>query len=436
MKRTFSGLSLKRPTSKSTMGQLSQDDTQNIANNNDSQQRPSSSPSTEPGATKTRNTTFDHFYVEIPCVQATTPSLPKTILKKNPGVKSPNQKKVEFVEDSEGSLSDPDDDEYNDDFERDKENRNGVKVPEIVAKSSPPTPASKPASVTAPRPPVKKPPPIAATTPPSTPPVAESTATKPAITKPIEKPTTTSTPKPIPKLVPKPVPKKVEVEADPGEDEDEDMYDGDDAGDNSGSDYDSEGARQKRIKTGRTTQAMIKASLPQATNRATRSGRAPLSSIKVTISSKPLPTTKPLHPSGKSLSTLGKKFKIPTFTDPSKAPALTRSSGPQLGVKRRPPVDARSAHDYTVEGSIILWDPAWAQLDEAQREEEKLLKASQEGATPIDEDSVHQVIIPKKEKAKSKSIAEILGLTKQKEQPKVHVVVSGYIRNIMIWIAI
>ena len=204
------------------------------------------------------------------------------------------------------------------------------------------------------------------------------------------------------------------------------MYDGDAGDDDSGSDFDSDGGGRKRVKTGRTTQAMIKASLPQATTRATRSGRAPLSSITVTISSKPLPSAKPLQPSTKSLTALGKRFKVPTFTDPSKAPAQARSSGLTLGTKRRPQVDAKSAHDYTVEGSIILHDPAWAQLDEAQREEEKLLKASQEGAEPADGDSIQQVIIPKKEKAKSKSIAEMLGLVKPKEQPKVHVVVSRY----------
>jgi hypothetical protein len=350
-------------------------------------------------------------------------------LKKFPGVKSPNQKKVEFVEDSEGSLSDPDDDDYNDAFEQDKENRNSITVPEIPSKSSPQKTVSK--LVSTPAPPAKKLPPTAATSPPPTPPDAEpakakaKTTPSKAVVTPAAKPTLTLTSKsaPISAL------KKVQVEADP-EDEDEDMYDGEAGNDDSGSDFDSDGGGHKRVKTGRTTQAMIKASLPQTTTRATRSGRAPLSSIKVTISSKPLPTAKPLQPSTKSLTALGKRFKVPTFTDPSKAPAQARSSGLTLGTKRRPQVDAKSAHDYTVEGSIILHDPAWAQLDEAQREEEKLLKASQEGAEPADGDSVLQVIIPKKEKAKSKSIAEILGLTKPKEQPKVHVVVSGCSRTL------
>lgn len=428
MKRTFSGISLKRPSAKLSSSQDSQSDinnSQNIANNNsNSQQRHSSSQ--EVGATKTRNAVFDHVFVEIPCVKAIATPGPKTILKKFPGVKSPNQKKVEFVEDSEGSLSDADDDDYDDDFEKDKENRNDVAVPDITIKSSPPTPVSKPVST--PTPPVKKSPPIVANSPPLTPPDSEPTKAKTKLipTKSVVIPsTTTPTPKLTPIPTPKSVPTKVQVEADL-EDEDEDMYDGDAGDDYSGSDFDSDGGGRKRAKTGRTTQAMIKASLPQATTRATRSGRAPLSSNTVTISSKPLPTAKPLQPSTKSLTALGKRFKVPTFTDPSKAPAQARSSGLTLGTKRRPQVDAKSAHDYTVEGSIILHDPAWAQLDEAQREEEKLLKASQEGAEPVDGDSIQQVIIPKKEKAKSKSIAEMLGLVKPKEQPKVHVVVSRY----------
>ncbi|KAG0262003.1 DNA-dependent ATPase protein rad54 [Linnemannia exigua] len=449
MKRTSSGLSLKRPTAIPAASQDGQDDitnSQSIANNNNSKSSQHSSQSSESGATKIRNAVFDHIVVEIPCVQATAAPMPKTILKKFPGVKSPNQKKVEFVEDSEGSLSDPD---YDDDFDRDKENRNNNAVPEISLKSSLPTPASKPAPpgspliksspptsaskpAPLPAPLVTKPPPIESTSPPLTPPDAPSTKAKVVKTKPLLTLTTT---KPMPKAAPKPiappVPKKVQAEAGPDEDEDEDMYDGDAGDDSSGSDYSSDGNGRKRVKTGRTTHAMIKASLPQATDRATRSGRAPLSAINITISSKPLPSTKPIHPSSKSLATLGRRFKIPSFTDPSKAPVKSGTSGLTLGTKRRPPIEAKSAHDYTMEGSIILYDPAWALLDEAQREEERLLKASQESATPIDADTVQQVIIPKKEKAKSKSIAEMLGIIKPKEQPKVHVVVDPVLGRVL-----
>ncbi|KAF9925071.1 DNA-dependent ATPase protein rad54 [Linnemannia zychae] len=426
MKRMSSGISLKRPAIKLTASQDSQDDTiGSQGSSNSSQQKFSSSPSTETGATKTRNQACDHVYVEIPCVQATQVLMPKTILKKFPGVKSPNQKKVEFVEDSEGSLSDPDDDDY--DFEQDKENRNESTVPEISINHSPPTPESKPMpTVTSP---VKK---LLSTT--STPSLLKSLDTNvPKTMSPVAKPTTITTTKSITVSTPKPITqsttKKALVVPDP-DDEDEDMYN-DDGDENSGSDYDSDGFKRKRLKTGRTTQAMIKASLPQPTTRATRSGRAPLSTIKITISSKQLPTTKPIQPTSKSLSTLGKRFKIPTFTDPSKMPMQPHSSGLTLGTKRRPQVDAKSAHDYTMEGSIILYDPAWAQLDEAQREEEKLLKASQEGSSPADGETIQQVIIPKKEKAKYKSIAEILGITKPKEQPKVHVVVDPVLGRVL-----
>ncbi|KAF9912199.1 DNA-dependent ATPase protein rad54 [Linnemannia zychae] len=434
MKRTFSGLSLKRPANKLVASQeelVDSANSQNITNNKSSQQ--SSSQLSESGATKIRNTVIDHVFVEIPCVQATTTPMPKTILKKFPGVKSPNHKKVEFVEDSEGSLSDPDYD--SDDFERDKENRKVVAVNKITVKPSPPKSASK--TVPPPAPLTKKSPPVTSASPPLTPPDAEPIKPKGAISKPV----VASPTKPTAKSAPKPslhsAPKELQVEEDPAEkepedeDEDEDMYDGDAGGDNSESDYDSDGGGRKRVKTGRTTQVMIKASLPRPTDRATRSGRTPLSSIKLTISSKPLPTTKPLHPSSKSLATFSKRFKIPSFTDPSKAPVPAGSLGFTLGTKRRPQIEAKSAHDYTMEGSIILYDPAWAQLDEAQREEERLLKASQEGAVPVDVDSVQQVIIPKKEKAKSKSIAEMLGLTKPKEQPKVHVVVDPILGRVL-----
>ncbi|KAK3828039.1 MAG: putative dsDNA-dependent ATPase Rad54 [Benniella sp.] len=82
-----------------------------------------------------------------------------------------------------------------------------------------------------------------------------------------------------------------------------------------------------------------------------------------------------------------------------------------------------------MEGSIILYDPAWELLDEAQREEEKLLEATRDSTTN-GEDTTPQVIIPKK-KSKSKSIAEILGITKQKEQSKVHVVVDPVLSKIL-----
>jgi len=112
-----------------------------------------------------------------------------------------------------------------------------------------------------------------------------------------------------------------------------------------------------------------------------------------------------------------KPFKVPTFVDPTKAPTQTRTGVFTLGARRLPPVEAKAAHDYAMEGSIILYDPAWELLDEAQREEEKLLEATRDSTTN-GEDTTPQVITPKK-KSKSKSIAEILGITKQKEQSKV-----------------
>ncbi|KAF8932657.1 P-loop containing nucleoside triphosphate hydrolase protein [Dissophora ornata] len=252
-------------------------------------------------------------------------------------------------------------------------------------------------------------------TPPSSDPISTPNATKTLGTK--------SHVEPTPHKPNKPVKKR-------DENDENDGYDS--SGGNSESDYDSDGAYGKRSKTGRVTQQMIKASLPTATTRATRSGRPPLVPLKLTISKKPL-ISRPLQPSSNTQITFKKPFKVPTFTDPSKAPAPSRSSALTLGVKRRPPVEARSAHDYTMEGSIILYDPAWEQLDEAQREEEKLLAASQNGTGAGEEDTTPQVIIPnkEKEKAKYKSIADMLGLSKPKEVAKVHVVVDPVLGRVL-----
>ncbi|KAG0264921.1 DNA-dependent ATPase protein rad54 [Mortierella polycephala] len=388
MKRTHSGISLKRPSPRIISTQAADNSNDSSSDNKDSPllTPPSSDTTLQPDATKSKDVDkYESIIVELPCIKSIAP-VRKTILKA-PGSKSPVQKKVEFVDDSEGSLSDPDDEEYF--SSQDKENKEMEVVKPSKDKLSTTSKASAP-------------------------------STKPTNTTPIAKPM--SKPAHVPKIT------KVELSGD--EDEDEDEY-AEDADENSGSDYDSDGASRKRAKTGRVTQQMIKASLPTTTTRATRSGRPPLVPLKVTISSKPLLAAKPAQPTQRSVMTLGKAFKVPTFTDPSKAPAPTRSGAFTLGVKRRPPVEARSAHDYTMEGSIILYDPAWAELDEAQREEEKLLKASQEGEVPVSEDSIPQVIIPKKEKSKSKSIAEMLGITKQKELPKVHVVVDPVLGRIL-----
>ncbi|KAI1313043.1 hypothetical protein EDD11_002748 [Mortierella claussenii] len=363
MKRTFSGISLKRPASK-TIANCTVDidgtDTSNFIN------KPSS----------VRNT--ESVIVEIPCVSAFQTPVRKTILKKAPFMPSTVSKKVEFVGDSESSLSDNDDhdedeDEDSDSFE-DKENKELNVVSPTQLRASPGL---------------------------------------------VPVPTAKATTKAVPNII------KVELSDDEDGGEDEDEYDEDETvgNDSSGSDYDSDGASRKRTKTGRVTQQMIKASLPSPTSRTTRSGRPPLTTLRLTISSKRL-LSRPIQPS-RAPMVLGKKFKIPTFTDPSKMPERSRTGVFTLGVKRRPPVEAKSAHDYTMEGSIILHDPAWAQLDEAQREEEKLLQASQERSTADEEDTTPQVIIPKKDKAKSKSIADMLGLVKEKDVPKVHVVVSG-----------
>ncbi|KAI8350196.1 SNF2 family N-terminal domain protein [Mortierella sp. GBAus27b] len=121
-------------------------------------------------------------------------------------------------------------------------------------------------------------------------------------------------------------------------------------------------------------------------------------------------------------------FKAPTVIDPTKSPTPTRTGAFTLGTKRLPPVVAKAAHDYTMEGSIILYDPAWEKLDEAQREEEKLLAEAK--TTDGEEDATPQVVIPKA-KAKTKTIAEILGIEVQQELPKVHVVVDPVLSRVL-----
>ncbi|KAF9429051.1 DNA-dependent ATPase protein rad54 [Entomortierella beljakovae] len=430
MKRTFSGISLKRPASRITPSPPTDESSDSVqinltttSNQNNESIQLTPPPSDHSPKTTTNATNlpkaFDTAIIEIPCISTYQTPLPKTILKKVPGAKSPIIKKVEFVDDSEDSSSDLDYQAYevtprkpqksttakskvklvcNDDD--DKENR--VNNESTNTKKGDTKPTSKPDSqklTTA----------ITTSAPISSSPSKPNPVLKPVI---VSVPSTTKT-------------KHIEDE-DEGEDEyEEDANDDDD--DNSGSDYDSENGSRKKAKTGRVTQMMIKASLPKATTRTTRSGRSPLSHNKIVISSKPL-LAKPVQPSSKTMHTLGKRFKVPTFTDPSKAPPPTRTGAFNLGVKRIAPVEAKSAHDYAVEGSIILYDPAWAQLDEAQREEEKLLQASQEQGTG---DETPQVIIPKKEKAKPKSIAEMLGITKQKEAPKVHVVVDPVLGRVL-----
>ncbi|KAF9939230.1 DNA-dependent ATPase protein rad54 [Modicella reniformis] len=338
--------------------------------------------------------------------------MPKTILK-SPGSKSPVAKKVEFVDGSEDSQSDLDDQEEYADKKReepssqqnekdlleeeDKENRNTSN-----------TQLSAPLKTSGPGP-------------------AKSSNPMP---------TNSSVPKVI---LPKSVPKITTVELSDdddetnGEDEDEDEYDSDASDeDNCGSDYDSDGVKSKRLRTGRATYKATKGSRSTPTTRTSSTRRSPLTPHSVTISSKPM-TTRVAYSSSKMMMAFKKPFKIPGFVDPSKIPPPIQTGVFTLGVRRQMPVESKAAYDYTVEGSIILYDPAWEQLDEARREEEKLLAAvaAQEKTGNTEEDATPQVIIPKKEKAKYKSIAEILGITKQKELPKVHVVVDPVLCKVL-----
>lgn len=400
MKRTFTGISLKRPASRvgPTQGVDSNSSIGTTAAAADATTLAPPSPGTNAIRSDRASNLDDSVLIELPCVSSMPiPPFRKPILKA-PGAKSPVSKKVEFVDDSEGSLSDSDQlyvDESEDPSPQDEEDPSDDKENRNTADTQLPADLN--------------------TAKPTTSPISKS------ISKPV--PATA----PVSKAISKPIPRITRVKlSDDDENEEEDDYD-DGAGDedNSGSDYDSDGVGPKRLRTGRITHKAIKAS---PTTRTLSSRRSPLTPLKVTISSKPLVTKPAAHSIVKTMMAIKKPFKVPTFIDPSKAPTPTRTGVFTLGAKRQPPVEAKAAHDYTMEGSIILHDPAWEKLDEAQREEERLLAEAKEKGGNGEEDTTPQVIIPKT-KPKSKSIAEILGITKQ-EHPKVHVVVGAITHTI------
>ncbi|KAF9412764.1 DNA-dependent ATPase protein rad54 [Podila epigama] len=441
MKRAYSGISLKRPTARALpVSQQLNTDSQ-IQDSSQLSPLATPFPLLTPNATIQTCTSAPHVDLtkDVLTTAASTPAIAVSLepfsttrrpILKPPGSKSPIQKKVEFVNDSEdGSLSDPD---YEDDDDADFYGRSTKAIEttrdiEIVIPTPRPNSTSNEQSeithdyrdyedndklIKGPT-------------------VSKDSILMTSITpddmqsKVVEAQTTRPT-----TITVKPGPRITYVESGSGDEEAEDDYVGEDGDSCSDMDYDSDVGSIKKRKTGRATHETTKPINHKTSSRNTRPGRPPLVPIKLTISSKPFPTSKPNQHVGKSLATLGKRFKVPSFTVPGMAPdPTTRPTTLTLGVKRRAPVEGRSAHDYTLEGSIILYDPAWAQLDEAQKEEERLLSASQ--GKDNGEDQTPQVIIPKKEKAQSKSIAEMLGLSKRKEQPKVHVVVDPVLGRIL-----
>ncbi|KAF9580599.1 DNA-dependent ATPase protein rad54 [Lunasporangiospora selenospora] len=423
MNRTFSGISLKRPLSKpsstppdeSVDANCTEDNKENISTLDFASNSISPTHSKRDATKSTEEMRLKSVIIEVAPIPITPVGRP--ILKKNPGSKSPTHKKVEFVDDSEGSLSDPDDYAL-EDADHESTLKCSSSPPQVVIplafndgpdsfnKSSEPTPTE--------------------VTPRTAEYSTDSLGTLPKAPL-VAKTQTRTNPMAIKlSIKPRPAPKAIQIDLS---DDESDRYD-EENGSESGSDDDTFEAGMKKQKTGRLTHKMIKASLPKPTSRTTRSGRTGSVPLKVTISKKPLLALKPAQPTDRSLATLGKKFRVPTFKVPGMAPEPTRQGAFNLGVKQRPPVEGRCAHDYTMEGSIILHDPAWEKLDEAKMEEERLLCASQEKSRTDEEDDTPQVIIPKKEK-KSKSIAEILGLVKPKEVPKVHVMVDPVLGRVL-----
>ncbi|KAG0227377.1 DNA-dependent ATPase protein rad54 [Actinomortierella wolfii] len=466
MKRTFSGLSLRRPTSKSGSASSQLDATPSPSpesTNGASLTPPSSedlSSSSQSSATNSSDTTLESntgpsgqlisvelsdkaqnamspAAVPIQPVEPIIPDGPPTpagpptplvspvkpsILKKTPSAKSPNPKKVEFVKmsDDEDYLSDVPPSSGEDDDGHVENPRTNTSVTtktkaQVVIPVTSKTPKAPTKSKLAPQKPIvlssteKK-----ASLPRQT--AVAPTSTKPSSTNQMEIDETEDD------EYSKNGQQNNKQRYDDGDEDDEDDYNDENEPD---SEYDSDGNAYKPStkRPKKTTAKSIQASIRQPTTRTTRSGRTPLATISISISSKPLLAAKS-QPTQRSIATLGRKFKIPTFTKPP--PEIIKPSNLTLGVKRRMPVEPSAAFDYTMEGAIILYDPAWEQLDEAQKEEEKLINASQEGG-----DEVPQVIIPAKPKAKYKSIAEMLGLVKPKEAPKVHVVVDPVLGRIL-----
>ncbi|KAF9972909.1 DNA-dependent ATPase protein rad54 [Actinomortierella ambigua] len=487
MKRTFSGLSLRRPPSKSSSANsqldpgsgsapdaatnasltppLSDDSSsQSSATNSlDAMEKDASKMDAPPAPTENADMAQDIMPPPSALAQSMTLPAPvdlappltsavkPSILKKTPSIKSPNPKKVEFVKmsDDEDFLSDVPPSSGEDDEELIENPRTPttttttvvtkkqvqVIIPSSAKNRSPPTKAKdtlldKPmvlASVSKKMPLQRQ---MAAIPSPS---FASTTSSKvnDMEVDAVEDSTTTPKDKSVRDSV-KPAHSRQHYPKEDMSEEDEDDYnDENDGGTDDDSDSNAYKPSSKRSKKSNTTlsiQSSIQAR--KTVTRTTRSGRTPLSTLSVSISSKPLLAAKS-QPTQRSVATLGRKFKIPTFT---KLPAggiadIRPSPHLTLGVKRRMPVEASAAFDYTMEGAIILYDPAWEQLDEAQKEEEAMLKnASQEGGNG---EEVPQVIIPTKPKAKSKSIAEMLGLVKPKEAPKVHVVVDPVLGRIL-----
>ncbi|RUS21661.1 DNA repair and recombination protein RAD54 [Endogone sp. FLAS-F59071] len=138
-----------------------------------------------------------------------------------------------------------------------------------------------------------------------------------------------------------------------------------------------------------------------------KTSRTPFASI----STNNAPALNPLPKDYNPISVLTKKFSVPILNKPGDENSSQSSSFSfstrTLGVRRRISSVTRALHDHTVEGSLILYDPA---IDDVQE--------------PDDEENKN------KPKQVGKTLSEILG-TKKQEHAKVHVVVDPILAKVL-----
>lgn len=135
-----------------------------------------------------------------------------------------------------------------------------------------------------------------------------------------------------------------------------------------------------------------------------KTSRTPLASI----STNRAPALDPLPKDYNPVSVLTKRFSVPILKKPGDEDSQSSSfslATRTLGVRRRVSSVTRALHDHTVEGSLILYDPAVDDVQAPENEENK-------------------------PKQVEKTLSEILG-TKKQEHAKVHVVVDPILAKVL-----
>jgi DNA repair and recombination protein RAD54 and RAD54-like protein len=125
----------------------------------------------------------------------------------------------------------------------------------------------------------------------------------------------------------------------------------------------------------------------------------------------PAPLPKDYNP----IKILKSKFKVPFKTDADQAQPIVPTTTRTLGVRRRLHIAARALHDWTEDGSIILYDP--------EKDDPKSDNSTTE------EDTAKEPPMSNHLKG-GKSLAALLG-TKKIEHKKGHVVVDPILAKVL-----